>query len=155
MYGNTINKQTYMTRTANHSTKGNKRGYCDIGVIVDKKELLENPNEVKRKLNELEKECVIERLEIESEIANLRTNIKNWRKNLAYKYKGKEHLLSSDNNKVSKLKRYFYLGDLIQDIKSKHSLIGTDKNKAFVYFASQLLDKNTFDKIMRLAEQID
>jgi len=142
-----------MTRTANHSTKGSKKGYCDIGVIVDEKELLENPNEVRRKLNELEKECVSERLEIEAEIANLRTNIKNWRKNLAYKYKGKECLFSSDKNKVAKLKRYFYLGDLIQDIKAKYALTATDKNKAFVYFASTILDKSTFDKIMKLAEQ--
>jgi len=158
MYKATQDSHDYLSRTGNHSTKGSRKGYCNTGVIVDEADLVDDPGSVRVRLLSVMGNARCCRLQIEEKLLSSSTNVKNWRRNIAYKYKGREHLFTDIHKKNVMLREYFQLGDIIEDCASKLSKIRVvthaDIRNEFMNAAKDILDHDLFHKILNKAGEM-
>lgn len=156
MYKATHNNHDYMTKTGSHSLTASRKGYMDVGVLIDESEIIAHPEEVRRQLAKLRQSLEMERRELEVDLIPLRSKPQYWRRNAAHRYKGKEYLFSENKEKINKLKRWFYLGDLIQDCQRKAKELPKPElglPELFMNEAERILDAEVFGRIMKNAKE--
>jgi hypothetical protein len=151
MYKKTQNSADYIDRTGSHSTKGSRRGFFDL--INVREDLFEiDPDQAREELNKNKSLIESMRLDLEKELMPLRANKANWRRNIAYKYKGKEHLYNPD--KQDNLRFYFELGELLTHITAQFKELPKVEDNflnQFINIAEQELPKDVFSDIKNKA----
>ena len=152
MYKSTQENADFFDRTANHSTKGSRRGYSDL-VNADTRLFHDSPENIKKELSARMKNIEQERREIELEIVPRGANLKNWRVNTRYKYKGQEDKFGSNSRQRDLLREYFQLGNVMESIKEQ--MIKLPKIVSFAQLfmncAENILEEEKFNEILNAA----
>jgi hypothetical protein len=116
MYKKASEKQNWLNRTGSSATRWSSKGY---NPIAPNAEVEESPDAIIPHMCRLMQQYSEERQVLEAELAPRDCKIHNWRANITYKYKGREHCCSANQLVVRAFKRYFELGDLMQDLNRK------------------------------------
>lgn len=123
-YKSTHQNHDFMNRVANHSTKGSRRGFATIGLLINESDLKDDPMAVRKQLHAMKERLIAQRTELEKSLCPRDTAITRWRKNIKSRYKGREHVFG-ESTKANQLREYFKIGELLEDIANKYREFAT------------------------------
>ena len=112
MYKNTHDNHDFIKRSGNHSTKGSRRGFADIG-FVDPEDLHDSEYEIRKRLSAKRADAIEQRERLERILFPRGSNLKTWR-HKAKKYKGSAYLFRGGKF-INELVEYWRLGDIVHD----------------------------------------